>query len=107
MSFKNALWAAGFPEREDAVVSAQTSGGDYTSPAGAPTGAPFMVEFAGDRDSWIGRGATKPAGNSASIFAPADRPTRFEVGAAETIWIRRVGGSNNVTYSVRMWRRPA
>lgn len=109
MAFKNALWAAGFPESEDVIVGGSIGTAPWIEVEllpDRPSPQPLMVELAADRDLRVSRGPTAPAtaNTDPHILLPQDSTVRFELKHGDSVWLRRIG-SNATNYSLRGWVR--
>ena len=104
MAFKRALWVGGFPEREDAVGSGTISNNNQTT-VRLPNDRPLMVEIVVTRPTWVARAAAAPPNDASSFYLVQNTPMRLEVGTGENLYLRRVSGSQSITYSTRTWIR--
>ena len=101
--FKNALWTAGFPEREATIRGGEIEATGWTGIDPMFAG-PLMCEFVATRKGDLFYGLMAPK-NRGGVYVPADTPLRFEFGSQDRgIWFRPPSSSRTV-WSLRIWLR--
>ena len=110
MSFPTAVWAAGFPESEDGVLSLTLTTADYVKITGLPTRKagsdprPLMIEMHVRKDVMIYRGPASPLDGAPSMGMGSGERVRFELSPSDSLYVARVT-STNTFISLRVWTR--
>ena len=107
MQFKNALWVLGFPESEDGIVSGALATAANIEIDNLPDNSAkaMMLEVVASRATWVFRGTAAPVDTAASIYLPANLPTRMELRRDALLFLTRLQTTGSTIYTVRAWQR--